>query len=304
MRNYILQPLQKDNKGHFIEMIPYEEVYQQYIVLNKSLKECYKYFNISPIGFQRTLKYYGIKKSTKQIYENYSNTVRKQYGVDNVFQIDEVKRVIDTNKRKTILSKYGVDNVFQIDEVKNKAKTTKLLKYNDEYYCNKDKISETLTNYFKSINFKVKKPYIIKKIYETKRKNMSSNLSKEEEHIYHLLVQKFPDTQCQYKDERYPFACDFYIPSKDLFIEYQGYPSHGGEPFIGSPKQLEKVKLWESKANQNDIEYNNKRKSDYHNYIKTWTLKDVEKRKIALMNSLNWLEFFNTKEFMDWYNTQ
>lgn len=43
-----------------------------------------------------------------------------------------------------------------------------------------------------------------------------------------------------YFDARYPFNCDFYIKSKDWFIEYQGHPSHGTEPYdVGNPQHQE-----------------------------------------------------------------
>ena len=36
----------------------------------------------------------------------------------------------------------------------------------------------------------------------------------------------------QYIDlQKYPFNCDFYIKSKDLFIEYQGHQTHGTKPY-------------------------------------------------------------------------
>ena len=35
----------------------------------------------------------------------------------------------------------------------------------------------------------------------------------------------------QYNSERYPFSCDFYIKSLDVFIEYQGFWSHNVHPY-------------------------------------------------------------------------
>ena len=47
-----------------------------------------------------------------------------------------------------------------------------------------------------------------------------------------LIIFEKDDIIRQYYDkDRYPFNCDFYIKSKDLFIEYQGHPSHGYCPF-------------------------------------------------------------------------
>lgn len=41
----------------------------------------------------------------------------------------------------------------------------------------------------------------------------------------------------------------------------------------------------------------------YVHFIKTWTIRDVLKRTTANQNNLNYLEFFNLKEFMIWFNT-
>lgn len=54
-------------------------------------------------------------------------------------------------------------------------------------------------------------------------KNHSFSHSKPEKVILGFLKNEYPDTIYQYKEKRYPFKCDFYIPSKDLFIEYNGY---------------------------------------------------------------------------------
>lgn len=47
------------------------------------------------------------------------------------------------------------------------------------------------------------------------------------------------------KDERYPFSCDFYIKSKDLFIELNFHWSHGGRPFNENDQAcLDKLEEW------------------------------------------------------------
>ena len=86
------------------------------------------------------------------------------------------------------------------------------------------------------------------------------------------------DVVRQYYDkDRYPFHCDFYIKSKDLFIEYQGFWTHHTHPFDETNEEdLKQVKLWESK----DTDF-------FRNAIYTWTDLDVKKRKIAENNNLN-----------------
>lgn len=73
-----------------------------------------------------------------------------------------------------------------------------------------------------------------KKEYATKRKNKTFNSSKPEDKLYEELVTRYgkDDVVRQYIDrERYPFPCDFYIKSQDLFIEYNGTFEHGDKPF-------------------------------------------------------------------------
>lgn len=123
----------------------------------------------------------------------------------------------------------------------------------------------------------------------TKRNNKTFNSSKVEEKIYKLLCQKYSDVKRQYKSNLYPFACDFYIPEIDTYIEYQGFWTHGREPYIGNEKQQEKLKFWESKNTP-----------QYIKAIDDWTVRDVLKRETAKQNNLNWFEFFTMDEFMEW----
>lgn len=62
---------------------------------------------------------------------------------------------------------------------------------------------------------------ILKKSYNTKKQNNSFNTSSPEDYYYTLLVEKYGANNIlrQYSEERYPFACDFYVAPEDLFIE-------------------------------------------------------------------------------------
>ena len=51
--------------------------------------------------------------------------VRDKYGVDNVFQSEEVKETI----KESLLKKYGVDNPLKSDEIKKKVEETNLERY-------------------------------------------------------------------------------------------------------------------------------------------------------------------------------
>ena len=157
-----------------------------------------------------------------------------------------------------------------------------------QYEPNKEQFKHSLLNkygvdsYPKTIDFKQKK-------IDTQRKNGTFNTSKEENNIYILIKEKYPDTIRQYKSDKYPFVCDFYIPSLDLYIEYNGSWTHGNKPFEGTKEDNIKLEYWKSK----NTKY-------YNNAIKTWTIRDVNKRKIAKENNLNYIELWTLEEAKKW----
>ena len=106
--------------------------------------------------------------------------------------------------------------------------------------------------------------YKFDKVYNTKKLNKTFNKSKCENEIHSLLQTLYTNVQTQYKCEKYPFACDFFIPELNLYIEYQGTWTHGGQPFdsqdIGCQLKLQK---WIEKAKTSKF---------YENAIKNWTI--------------------------------
>ena len=131
------------------------------------------------------------------------------------------------------------------------------------------------------------------KEYNTKRKNNSFNTSKPENHCYELLKSKFNDVTRNYSaDNRYPFNCDFYIPSKDLFIECHFHWTHGGIPFNkDNQEHLRQLEKWRSSN------------SKYCNIaINVWTKRDPLKLKTFIDNKLNYKIFYTEEEFIKWFN--
>ena len=167
----------------------------------------------------------------------------------------------------------------------NKFSIVILQNWENHQLCD-DEVTNKITNKQPTDNQQVTTPEERKNIKKYHRYK-----SKEEDEIYKLLKQKYPDTIHHYKSKLYPFPCDFYVPKLDLYIEYQGFYMHGKEPYIGTEKQKEKVKLWK-----------NKKSIQYKRAIDTWTRRDPLKRETAKKNNLNWLEFFSMKEFTEWYN--
>ena len=120
-------------------------------------------------------------------------------------------------------------------------------------------------------------------IIATKRKNNSFNKSKPEEEYYKYLLTQYEasDIIRQYSDERYPFNCDFYIKSKDLFIELNYSWCHMDHLFDEkSDTDRELLSIKQEKAKE----------STYHAWaIKIWTESDPVKLKTFRDNNLNFM---------------
>ena len=237
-------------------------------------------------------------KTKLERYGSYVNTEKLKKAWNN-FSDEKMNDII--NKRKeTKLKKYGSKNFVNSE----KAKQTKLKKYNDQTFNNRTKAYQTMLNIYGVKNYantqewkdkisdKKWQENRKKKEYETKKKHNSFNISKNENIIYNLLLEKYNNVIRQYKSDLYPFHCDFYLPDLDLYIEYQGTWTHGLHPFNENNKEdIDKLNLWKSKNSKY-----------YDNAINTWTIRDVNKRNIAKQNNLNWIEFFNFDNFKKWLN--
>jgi len=137
----------------------------------------------------------------------------------------------------------------------------------------------------------------LEKELNTKKLNHTFNSSKPEEDFYNNLCALFGTDNVlrQYKDKRYPFACDFYIRPLDLFIELNLHWTHGGRPFNENDQAcLDILDEWCEKAQTSKY---------IENAINTWTKRDVEKRNTAKLNNLNYVEFFSFEEAIQYYET-
>lgn len=274
-RDYQLNPLQilpRENHGGIIREKPYKEDLES-LLSNYSLSELSKYFNVNEKTIRKWKKYFGIKTNWKSIRNHARDTYKEVNGEDLYIHNQQKSR-----KTKSIV--YG-DETYNN---RNKSKLTCLEKYGKEHYLQSQQYKDLYKNkeWYKTIR---------KKIDATKKINKSFTESKEELEIYNCLKSIFSDVIRQYKSENYPFLCDFYIPSIDTYIEYQGYWMHGKEPYINSIQQKEIVEKWKIKNTP-----------QYLRAIRYWTVMDVEKRNIALKNKLNYLEFFNKEQFYIWFN--
>ena len=56
----------------------------------------------------------------------------------------------------------------------------------------------------------------------------------------------------QYKTKEYPFCCDFYIKPLNLYIEIQGYWTHGSHLYDSNNiNDLQKLDTWKQKSKNN-----------------------------------------------------
>lgn len=220
-------------------------------------------------------------------------------------------RVMTDKIKNTCMLKYNCDNYRKTDECKEKIKQTKLKKYNNKNYNNLEKYKNTCLKRYNKIHFTQTKQYrnLFKnkkwldkkqnKEFITKKKNNTFNVSKPENECFQLLKQKFSDSLQSYRSNRYPFNCDFYIPSLDLYIECHFSHYHHYEPFdIDNEKHLKELEKLKIKSRK---KYNtNNRKNQYDFIIYTWTDLDVRKLKTFKENNLNYKIFYTKKEFEKW----
>ena len=264
------------------------------------------------------LERYGIKNGggSKEALEKIKNTLLKRYGVESSWKIKEVKEKSKQTKlekygnenytnpqktKETCLKKYGVDNVFKTKEAKNKYKKTCLKRYGvdhnwkikeeHELTYTKEALEKKKQTSLKNwgTEYPIQNKIIQEKVNNTKLKNKTFNTSIPENKSYQLLKEKYSDVKYQYRSKLYPFNCDFYIPSLDLYIECNYHWTHGGKPFENTIEDIKQLKEWK-----------NKNTKFYDNAIECWTKRDINKRNIAKQNNLNYLIFYNFNDFNIW----
>lgn len=233
-------------------------------------------------------------------------TNRDKYGVDCVFASPRIRQmIVDTNLRK-----YGVDCFLKTAEFREKCRATSLKKYGvdhpnkspavqahvregmrrnlgvDYSWQNPDvyaKFQATmLSTYGETRTMRVGS--IRDKVGETKTKNGTWASSEPEETLYTRLVERFGESDVvrQYDgDPRYKHHCDFYIKSRQLFIELNGNWSHFGHWFGSWPLDVVIVDNWRNKGTEN-----------YLGAVRAWTVSDVRKRGDARAGNLNYVVFW------------
>lgn len=281
------------------------------------LLEIYKELDLKPRTHEENVKLGQILQQ-KTCLEKYgfpfhaqSENIKLKIKTTNNLKTKEEKEKSREKTKSTCLKKYGCEYVLQSKEVRDKTKQTNIEKYGVDCYMKtldfKEKGKKHLIEHKEEIVNKRQKtclkkygcihPSQIEEVkekirinsYNVRKKNKTLNTSQIEENFYENLLKIFnkKDIFRQYKESRYPFSCDFYIKSLDLFIELNFHWSHGMMPFDeNNEKCINKIKKWKLK----------KESTFYKEAIKTWTERDVKKLQTAKQNNLNYFAIYSYKE--------
>lgn len=170
-------------------------------------------------------------------------------------------------RANTLLEHYGTTKLYSVPEIAEKIRQTNIERYGSENPYDND---EVLAKYYKNKN--ERKP----------------DTSKEENTLYELLKQYYPNIKQHYYNKKHPYNVDFYIPEKDLYIEYQGSGYHHYRPFNPDDndciKELNRLKELEQRLGNIP--------NGYSEIIRIWTVKDPEKRQAAKINNINLMEIW------------
>lgn len=194
-------------------------------LLEKGKQTCLKRYNDR--NFNNSVK---SKRTKKERYgdENYNNrdkakiTCLDKYGTENPMQSIGKQLVKQTN-----LERYGVQSQFQLDSIREKSKQTKLSRYSDANYNNRDKAKQTcLTRY--GVDNPIKDKSIQKKA-------LVHTCSKTED-LLEEFIRTFYDREILRNQIGIigRFELDLYLPDIQLAIEYNGIRYHSIE--MGKPK--------------------------------------------------------------------
>lgn len=278
-----------NSKKEILNVLNFEEVYQYYIIENHPKSDCYMHFNVTERSFRAFLEHYNLKKPKKLVRILSDKTKEEKYHDKNY-----------NNKQKimeTCVERYNATSPLSNKEIHAKTISTQIEKYGatgfglktkeERIYLAKKANAALWDKYHQDEHFAQKYQ---NSQNSTKTKNKSFNTSNREKLLYKQLCNKYgvDNVVEQYRDDRYPFNCDFYIKPEDLFIELNAHWSHGPHPFNEQdPADISLLQKWQEKAKYSKF---------YRNAIDTWTIRDPNKLKYFIDNKLNFMLLYNNTE--------
>lgn len=176
--------------------------------------------------------------------DNHKKQIQEKYGVENVSQLEEIKK----KKIESSLKKYGVENPFQNEEIRQKQ-----LKTMSERYGKRKGGQLRITNFDEYleiekwlINFEIKfgkKPSIkeaseyfnvVSPVISKLKRDLDLHKyfrivnSYKEEQFAEFLNTNFPDVRYVHNDRKLisPYEVDFYFPDHNLAVEINPTTTH------------------------------------------------------------------------------
>lgn len=237
---------------------------------------------------------HGVKNPFERddVKDQIRQTIQEHYGVDN----PSLSPVIRERRRQTMQERYGVDNPFSFGVFQERSRQTVRDRYGVDYAVQSEIVQEQIRQTMQErygVDYGMESAEIRARAMDTKRKRGTFNSSSSEDALYELLVE-YADHHGmtvvrQYCDEeRYPFAVDFYIPERDLFIELNGSWSHGRHWYEADREMDQKIaQTWRKKGEKSKY---------YRAAFETWIERDVRKRAAARDAQLNYVTLWDGSE--------
>lgn len=299
----IIRRLRKYGIKKQVEAFTEDELYMEYILNNHTVSECMEIFKCTRWMIESRITKFGMYKPKEMI--------RRAESRLNILFDDLYEYYIYDNHTKKESAKHFNCSVTRIGDLIHKYGIIKKKSYKsinkDELYnfyiTENHSYKETAKHFMTSIPSisRACRYYGIKKDRSlvadisdrTKRINHTYGKSKPEDNFYNYLCEKYGSDNVfrQYEDDRYPFLCDFYIKTTDVFVELNLFWTHGGAPFDDkNPEHINTLKTWEKRGETHP---------HYLQAINTWTIRDPLKIKTAIKNNIKYVTYYNKDDLYD-----
>lgn len=251
---------------------------------------------------KRIERYNGSGYSSKVIYEKIKKTNLERYNTDNPWKSKKVREKCKQTKleryndenfnnrekaKQTYLKKYGKNHPVKTEQIKEKQRQTCKKRYGKDYYLStqdfKDKSKKTCQDKYGTDYWVQSKEY---------GQSKSKNFTTIEAYFAKLLEKSNIDYIHEYKNDKYPYFCDFYLPETDTYVELHNYWMH--QDHFYDKDSIEDQKLLTR------LQEKAKEKSIYRRAIQIWTISDIEKLECAKKNKLNYVVLRNKEDINSW----
>lgn len=277
---YIQGRLKRDSKiTQLQQKISKSIINELYIINNLTFIQVCNYLNISTSDLRRLLNIYKIKKDPKKRAINNHFKRNEEQIREVALKSSNTQRLKWQLKSEEELSKISNEHRIRMLNLPDEVKKAKADKFRKTWFSKtveeRSRINELRRS---SCKRTWSDTSLIAKRKETEKHNRKARgkclfKSLAEQSLYNTLVAETPDILYDVKDDqRYPWYCDFYIPSLDLFIELNAHPSHGRLPLeVSSDEYIRDFP---------------------EHYRDTFLRRDVIKNQWAITHNLNYIRIY------------